>query len=113
LEPADDKKGESFKENLNDLKRQRTLQSLVVDAYVWGYETFPTATATLEHLPLALVPFTLSMFVLVQALVSTGWVPIFAHGWSLWVNKTGTVGSIAGMGFLSVIFGWDYVGRSA
>jgi Na+/H+ antiporter NhaD/arsenite permease-like protein len=103
LEPADDKKGESFKEDLNDLERQRTLQSLVVDAYVWCYETFPTATATLEHLPFALVPFTLSMFILVQALVSTGWVPIFAHGWSLWVNKTGTVGSIAGMGFLSVM----------
>ena len=43
------------------------------------------------------------MFVLVQALVTKGWVPVFAHGWDHWVNKTGTIGSIGGMGFLSVI----------
>jgi Na+/H+ antiporter NhaD/arsenite permease-like protein len=43
------------------------------------------------------------MFVLVQALVNNGWVPVFARGWDHWVNKTGTVGSICGMGFLSVI----------
>lgn len=31
------------------------------------------------------------------------WVPVFAHGWDHWVNKTGTVGAIGGMGFLSVV----------
>jgi Na+/H+ antiporter NhaD/arsenite permease-like protein len=55
-------------------------------------------------LPLALVPFAFSMFVLVQALVTKGWVPVFAHGWDHWVNKTGTVGAIGGMGFISVVF---------
>jgi Na+/H+ antiporter NhaD/arsenite permease-like protein len=55
------------------------------------------------HLPFALVPFALSMFVLVQALVTKGWVQVFAYGWDHWVNLTGTVGSIGGMGFLSVI----------
>jgi hypothetical protein len=39
----------------------------------------------------------------VQALVTKGWVPVFAHGWDRWVEKTGTVGAIGGMGFLSVI----------
>jgi hypothetical protein len=43
------------------------------------------------------------MFVLVQALVTKGWVPVFAYGWDHWVNKTGTVGAVGGMGFLSVI----------
>lgn len=67
------------------------------------------------------------MFVLVQALATKGWVPVFAHGktsiartvnmsktvadpstcpflgWDHWVNKTGTIGAIGGMGFLSVI----------
>lgn len=80
-----------------------TLVSLVADAYRWSQETFPTATAVLSHLPFALVPFAFSMFVLVQALVTKGWVPVFAYGWDHWVNRTGTVGSVGGMGFLSVI----------
>lgn len=80
-----------------------TLASLSLDVYRWLQETFPTATAVAAHLPFALVPFALAMFVLVQALVTRGWVPVFAHGWDHWVNKTGTVGAIGGMGFLSVI----------
>ena len=80
-----------------------TLVSLVRAAYWWSQETFPTATAVLSHLPFALVPFALSMFVLVQALVTKGWVLVFAYGWDHWVDKTGTVGSVGGMGFLSVI----------
>ncbi|EON96014.1 putative arsenite efflux transporter - putative protein [Phaeoacremonium minimum UCRPA7] len=44
----------------------------------------------LAHLPYELVPFAFAMFVLVQALVTKGWVPVFAYGWDHWVNKTGT-----------------------
>jgi Na+/H+ antiporter NhaD/arsenite permease-like protein len=80
-----------------------TLVSLVADTYNWSQETFPTVTAVMANLPFALVPFALSMFVLVQALVTKGWVQVFAYGWDHWVNLTGTVGSIGGMGFLSVI----------
>jgi Na+/H+ antiporter NhaD/arsenite permease-like protein len=80
-----------------------TLTSKCADASQWAQETFPTATTVIAHLPFALVPFAFSMFVLVQALVTKGWVPVFAHGWDHWVNKTGTVGAIGGMGFLSVI----------
>lgn len=80
-----------------------TLISLAVDAYRWLQETFPTVAAVMAHLPLALVPFAFAMFVLVQALVTKGWVPLFAQGWDHWVDKTGTVGSIGGMAFLSVI----------
>ncbi|RAL63394.1 hypothetical protein DID88_003818 [Monilinia fructigena] len=80
-----------------------TLVSLLKDAYLWSQETFPTVTAVVAHLPFALVPFAFSMFVLVQALVTKGWVPVFAYGWDHWVNKTGTVGAIGGMGFLSCI----------
>jgi Na+/H+ antiporter NhaD/arsenite permease-like protein len=82
---------------------RQTLMSLSADACRWSQETFSAATAVLKHLPYSLVPFALSMFVLVQALVNNGWVPLFAHGWIKWVNMTGTVGSIAGMGFISVI----------
>ncbi|KAF9633027.1 hypothetical protein BFW01_g3890 [Lasiodiplodia theobromae] len=81
----------------------QTLVSLIADTYRWSQETFPTATAVLGHLPFALVPFAFSMFVLVQALVTKGWVPVFAYGWYHWVSKTSTMGAIGGMGLLSVI----------
>ncbi|KAH1362562.1 hypothetical protein KXW65_007767 [Aspergillus fumigatus] len=80
-----------------------TLVSLAADVYRWSQETFPTATAVVSHMPFALVPFSFAMFVLVQALVTKGWVPVFAYGWDHWVDKTGTVGAIGGMGFVSVI----------
>lgn len=89
-----------------ELPKQRghtTLVSLFGDAYLWSQETFPTVTAVVSHLPFALVPFAFSMFVLVQALVTKGWVPVFAYGWDHWVERTGTVGAIGGMGFLSCI----------
>jgi hypothetical protein len=83
--------------------QRTTLVSLAKDVFRWSQETFPTATAVMAHLPFALVPFAFSMFVLVQALVTKGWVQIFALGWDAWVRKTGTIGAIGGMGFLSVI----------
>ncbi|GJC80434.1 arsenical pump membrane protein [Colletotrichum liriopes] len=82
---------------------RRTLVSLCRDGYRWLQETFPTVMAVISHLPFALVPFAFAMFVLVQALVTKGWVPVFAYGWDHWVEKTGTIGAIGGMGFLSVI----------
>ncbi|OLL26086.1 Arsenical pump membrane protein, partial [Neolecta irregularis DAH-3] len=42
----------------------------------------PTVMTALPRLPLALLPFTLSQFVLVQALSHTGWISIFA----LWLS---------------------------
>jgi Na+/H+ antiporter NhaD/arsenite permease-like protein len=80
-----------------------TLTSIISERHRWLQETFPTVMAVLAHLPLKLVPFAFAMFVLVQALVTKGWVPVFAHGWGHWVDKTGTIGAIGGMGFLGVI----------
>lgn len=77
--------------------------SLAADLYRWSQETFPTVTVVVSHMPFALVPFAFTMFILVQALVTKGWVPVFAYGWNHWVEKTGVIGSIGGMGFLSVI----------
>lgn len=89
---------------LDKRRRSRaTLVSLVSDGCRWCQETFPTVTAVLAHLPFGLVPFAFAMFVLVQALVTKGWVQVFAHAWDHFVQKTGTVGSIGGMAFLSVI----------
>ncbi|KAK3715846.1 hypothetical protein LTR37_006829 [Vermiconidia calcicola] len=90
-------------ELLRQKRRRATLTSRCAEGYRWCQETFPTVTAVVAHLPFALVPFGLTMFVLVQALVTKGWVPVFAYGWDHWVDKTGVVGAIGGMGFLSVI----------
>ncbi|KAL2862806.1 putative arsenite efflux transporter ArsB-like [Aspergillus lucknowensis] len=83
--------------------RKATLESRSLDLYRWLQETFPTVTAVVSHMPFALVPFAFAMFVLVQALATKGWIEVFAYGWDHWVNQTGTVGAIGGMGFLSVI----------
>jgi Na+/H+ antiporter NhaD/arsenite permease-like protein len=83
--------------------KHTTLVSLLKDWYQWLQETFPTVTAVASHLPFALIPFALTMFVLVQALSTKGWIAVFAYGWDHWVNKTGTVGAVGGMAFLSVI----------
>lgn len=94
-------------EILREMERRRTpkettLVSLATDAYRWASETFPTAVAVLSELPYALIPFAFSMFILVQALVTKGWVQVFAHGWDNWVTKTGNIGAVGGMGFLAV-----------
>jgi Na+/H+ antiporter NhaD/arsenite permease-like protein len=84
-------------------KQRTTLTSVTADTYRWAQETFPTTMTVFHHLPFSLIPFAFCMFVLVQALVTKGWVPVFAHGWDHWVEKTGTVGAVGGMGFVSVI----------
>lgn len=86
-----------------DTQMRSNLQSKAIDAYQWLQETFPTAMTVLQHLPYKLVPFAFCMFVLVQGLVTKGWVPVFAHGWDEWVKRTSVVGAIGGMAFVSVI----------
>ena len=76
----------------------------------WGHVTpryissrFPTATTVLKRLPVALVPFALLTFVLVQGLTRKGWVELFARGWAWWAFNTGVVGVTAGMGIITCI----------
>lgn len=99
----DEKNPTVLEQATNKEPKKSTLVSITADSYRWLQETFPTVTAVVAHLPFALIPFAFAMFVLVQALVTKGWVPVFAHGWDRWVNKTGTVGAIGGMAFMSVI----------
>lgn len=82
---GEDEEKRVFSERVSDeVARQQersTVVSLIDDFHRWSQETFPTVTAVLSHLPYALLPFAFSMFVLVQALVTNGWVPVFAYGW--------------------------------
>ncbi|RMZ24490.1 hypothetical protein D0859_11469 [Hortaea werneckii] len=85
----DDNRAEHGKRLLERDHEKISLQLLLEDAAWWLRETFPTVAAVLNHLPWKLVPFAFCMFVLVQALVTKGWVPVFAHGWDHWIEATG------------------------
>jgi hypothetical protein len=78
------------------------LSSLIQDWLRLSTDTFPTVTSVIARLPFALLPFAFSMFILVQGLDSQGWVETFTKWWTVWVDKTGSIGAVAGMGLLSV-----------
>lgn len=103
LDRAVDEEKVRYTEDDDMHEQHKTFVSFIASEYRWLQETFPTVMAVLSHLPFKLVPFALSMFVLIQGLVTKGWVPVFAYGWDHWVTKTGTVGAIGGMGFLGVV----------
>ena len=68
----------------------------------WEWLPFPTVKTVLSHLPFALIPFAFCMFIIVEGLVTKGWVEILAKGWAIWANKSNAAVAIAGMGFVSV-----------
>lgn len=84
-------------------KERVTLVAILQDRYVWARATFPTTTVAATYLPWDIIPFLFSMVTLVEGLVSSGWMPVFARGWDWWATHTGVVGSIAGMGFLGAV----------
>lgn len=87
IEPSGDDSGvRLFQDRIpREVQPQRecgyqTLVSIAVDTYTWLQRTFPTVKTAGKNLPFALVPFGLSMFVLVKALVNKGWVTVFVYG---------------------------------
>jgi hypothetical protein len=64
---------------------------------------FPTASLVISRLPLQLIPFAFSMFILVEALSYTGWIRVFATWWAAWVDVGGVAGAIWLMGVISVL----------
>ncbi|KAK1953562.1 arsenite efflux transporter [Colletotrichum sublineola] len=104
---SDEERAAAIERELNQRKARQaaqptTLVSMARSAHAWWRETFPAASIVLSRLPFALVPFAFAMFILVEALVRKGWVSLFAYGWDEWVQKTGVMGAISGMGFLGV-----------
>ncbi|BEI93098.1 uncharacterized protein CcaverHIS019_0507260 [Cutaneotrichosporon cavernicola] len=69
----------------------------------WLRHTFPTVATVVSRLPLPLLPFAFSMFILVDALEYTGWVKVWAHWWAAWAKVGGTAGCIWLMGLVSVL----------
>ncbi|EJF57157.1 hypothetical protein DICSQDRAFT_157516 [Dichomitus squalens LYAD-421 SS1] len=80
-----------------------TLTPLLSHALSRFATAFPTVTHVLERLPVALLPFAFLMFILVQGLTTKGWVELFARWWGAWVTKTGVLGAVGGMGFLTCV----------
>lgn len=64
---------------------------------------FPTVSYTFSRLPLNLVLFAFSMFVLVEALSSTGWIHVWGGWWTVYAGRTGLAGSMFLMALLSVV----------
>lgn len=69
---------------------------------LWDRLPFHTVKTVISHLPFALIPFAFCMFIIVEGLVTKGWVEILAKGWAVWANKSNAAVAIAGMGFVSV-----------
>ena len=91
--------------NGSPTKPMPAYSSLSSRIHVWLQlcaDMFPTVVSVIGRLPFSLLPFAFSMFILVQGLSSQGWVELFARWWTAWVHKTGSIGAVAGMGFLSV-----------
>lgn len=66
-------------------------------------KTLPTPYTVISRLPLALLPFAFSMFILVEALQYTGWISVFAGWWGAWVNVGGVAGAVWLMGTIGVL----------
>ncbi|OCF55111.1 hypothetical protein L486_07222 [Kwoniella mangroviensis CBS 10435] len=66
-------------------------------------DNFPNTSLVISRLPLTLLPFTFSFFILVEGLQHTGWIRIFGNWWGAWEAVGGVAGSVWLMGVLSVI----------
>ncbi|WVF72484.1 hypothetical protein IAT40_007299 [Kwoniella sp. CBS 6097] len=64
---------------------------------------FPTTCHIILSLPLALLPFAFSFFILVEGLQHTGWIRVFGGWWISWMEVGGVAGGVWLMGTLSVI----------
>jgi hypothetical protein len=64
---------------------------------------FPTSSHIIARLPLPLLPFAFSMFILVEALSHVGWIRVFGGWWASWVEVGGLGGAVVIMGILSVL----------
>ncbi|KAJ9123060.1 hypothetical protein QFC22_001249 [Naganishia vaughanmartiniae] len=63
----------------------------------------PTVSYVVSHLPLPLLPFAFSMFILVEALQHVGWIRVWGGWWKAWVAVAGLPGAVWLMAMLSVL----------
>jgi len=78
-------------------------KSSLQSAFHHATKTLPTASHIIARLPLPLLPFAFSMFILVEALSYVGWIRVFGGWWASWVKVGGLGGAVVIMGILSVL----------
>ena len=83
------------------LDKSHSLQGALLNLGETIESYIPTCSTVLKSLPIPLLPFAFSMFILVQGLVNTGWVKIFAHWWTVLEGKTGVGGGAVVMVVIS------------
>ncbi len=79
--------------------------------FKFGFKSsFPTFSKILGGLPVLMLPFAFSMFILVEALTESGWIQVFSKWWESYVSACGPgdslralVGAIFGMLIISVL----------
>jgi hypothetical protein len=74
---------------------------VVMKGWHWFCDRFPTISAVTKRMPWTILPFSLGMFVLIEALAHVGWVSIFATAMSVFAKNYAT--AVLGMVFVSII----------
>jgi hypothetical protein len=70
-------------------------------AYKWFGTRFPTLKAVFMRMPWSILPFSLGMFILIEALAELGWVGIFATAMAVFAKNYAT--AVLGMVFVSIL----------
>ncbi|KAI8370265.1 hypothetical protein BD560DRAFT_396919, partial [Blakeslea trispora] len=70
-------------------------------AYSWFGKRFPTIKAVILRMPWAVLPFSLGMFMLIEAMSEAGWVGIFAIAMAVFAKNYVT--AVIGMTFVSIL----------
>ncbi|EIW70265.1 hypothetical protein TREMEDRAFT_43846 [Tremella mesenterica DSM 1558] len=87
--------------SINNVKPKSHTSTLPIIGKI--QKTLPTFTTVFSRLPLPLLPFAFSMFILVEALQYVGWIRVFGGWWVSWAKVGGMVGCVWLMGILSVL----------
>ncbi|RCI00636.1 hypothetical protein CU098_011268, partial [Rhizopus stolonifer] len=69
--------------------------------YKWFSARFPTLKAVFMRMPWSILPFSLGMFMLIEALAEKGWVSIFATAMAVFAKNYAT--AVFGMVFVSIL----------
>ncbi|KAI8642964.1 arsenical pump membrane protein-domain-containing protein [Parasitella parasitica] len=75
--------------------------SPVYHAYRWFGSRFPTLKSVFLRMPWSILPFSLGMFILIEALAQEGWVGIFATAMAVFAKNYAT--AVLGMVFVSIL----------
>ncbi|CEP09302.1 hypothetical protein [Parasitella parasitica] len=70
-------------------------------AYRWFGTPFPTLKSVFMRMPWSILPFSLGMFILIEALAQEGWVGIFATAMAVFARNYAT--AVLGMVFVSIL----------